>query len=86
MPYGMDHRYMVSTNPPNDDPFGLGVAITTLMNQRDISRNALADAAGVPRSSFYRKIDQRPETFTARELFDIARALNVPLSELLDAA
>ena len=86
MPHGMDDRSMVSTNPKNDHPFGLGVAITTLMQQRDISRNALADAAGVPRSSFYRKIDQRPETFTARELFDIAKALDVPLSELLEAA
>lgn len=74
---------MVSTNPPNDEASALGVTIARLIDERETSRNALADATGIPRSNVYRKIDQRPETFTARELFDIAKTLDTPLSAII---
>lgn len=56
-----------------------------LANQK-LTRNALSDKAGIPKSTLYRNLD-RPEQFKFAELGQIAEALGVPLTELIkDAA
>ena len=53
---------------------------------QDISQAALATKAGIPTSTFHRKI-HKPATFTIGELGSIAEALDVPLEDIIkDAA
>lgn len=56
--------------------------IYRLMDSRGISRNRLAAEAGMDDTSFYRKLDRRPQTFTAEDLLGIANALGVAPSAL----
>lgn len=50
------------------------------------TKNAVAIKAGIPSSSFARKLEH-PEQFTLKDIGNIALALNVPFTELLkDAA
>ena len=50
------------------------------------NRNALATAAGIPGTSFNRKLDH-PEQFTLKDLGSIAQALDIELKDLFkDAA
>jgi predicted transcriptional regulator len=79
----MDHLHMVSTNPPKDEASALGVALSRLIDERGTNPNALAEATHIPRSSVYRKIEQKPETFTVFELFEIAKALGTKLSTII---
>ena len=54
---------------------------------RNITRNALAIEAGIPSTSFTRKLDKHPEQFTLKDLGSIAQALDIELLELFkDAA
>jgi DNA-binding Xre family transcriptional regulator len=54
---------------------------------KKLTRNALAVQAGIPASSFNRKLDIRPELFTLKDLGDIAEALGVQFEDLIrDAA
>lgn len=53
---------------------------------KDTSQSAIASKAGIPTSTFNRKI-HNPATFTIGELFNIAAALDTNLEDLLkDAA
>jgi len=53
---------------------------------QNLSRNALATRAGIPATSFTRKLD-RPEQFTLKDLGNIAQALDIELKDLFkDAA
>ncbi len=68
----------------------LSAAITKNIDQaladKDLSRNALSDKSGIPKSTLYRNMD-RPAQFKFSELGRIAEALEVPLAELIkDAA
>lgn len=68
----------------------LRAAITKNIDQalatQKLTRNALSDKAGIPKSTLYRNLD-RPEQFKFAELGQIAEALGIPLTELLkDAA
>jgi predicted transcriptional regulator len=70
---------------------GLRAAITKNIDQslteQNLTRNALSDKAGIPKSTLYRNLD-RPERFKVFELGQIAAALGMPLIELItdDAA
>jgi predicted transcriptional regulator len=79
----MDHLRMVSSNPPSDEASALGVALARLIDERGTNPNALAEVTRIPRSSVYRKIELKPETFTAFELFEIAKALGTKLSAII---
>ena len=60
-----------------------GRAIRTAIRERGTSPFAVAKAAGIPHTTFYRKLD-KPGTFTVEELGDIAHeALGMTLSQLL---
>ena len=73
---------MARTNPiPH-----IGKAITDLATQKGLTQQAVAEAAGIPHRSFSRKVNHRPETFTAYELGGIAAALDITLPDLLDRA
>ena len=50
------------------------------------SRSATAAKAGIPSSTFHRKL-KHPEQFTLKDLGDIAQALEIDLTDLMgDAA
>lgn len=54
--------------------------------EKRLSKNELAVRAGIPSSTFYRKLEH-PEQFTLKDLGCIAQALEIPFVELLkDAA
>jgi predicted transcriptional regulator len=56
------------------------------LTEQKLTRNALSDKAGIPKSTLYRNLD-RPERFKVFELGQIAEALGMPLTELIkDAA
>jgi len=53
---------------------------------KGLNRNLLATKAGIPSTSFNRKLDH-PEQFTLKDLGSIAQALEIDLTELFkDAA
>ena len=53
---------------------------------KGLTRNAVAIKAGIPSTTFIRKLDH-PEQFTLKDLGSIAQALEIELTELLrDAA
>jgi DNA-binding Xre family transcriptional regulator len=53
---------------------------------RSLTKNALATKAGIPSTTFTRKLDH-PEQFTLKDLGSIAEALDVRFEDLLkDAA
>ena len=64
----------------------LKAALTKNIDQaiatQGLTRNALADKAGIPKSTLYRNIE-RPEKFNFAELGQIAEALEIPLTELI---
>lgn len=60
--------------------------IYRLMGERNLNRNALARAAGIDDTSFYRKLDRKPHTFSVEDLLGIADALEVTIPELFKAA
>jgi DNA-binding Xre family transcriptional regulator len=51
-----------------------------------LTRNALAVRAGIPTTTFSRKLDQKPEAFTLKELGDIAEALGIQFEDLFRSA
>lgn len=59
--------------------------IDQALDKQGLSRNALSDKAGIPKSTLYRNLD-RPEQFKFAELGQIAEALGVPLTDLIQDA
>lgn len=57
--------------------------IRRLIGERGTSPFAVAKDAGIPDTSFYRKLDQRPHKFTVEELAEIAEALGVQVVDLV---
>ena len=54
---------------------------------QDLTKNALAIKAGIPSTSFDRKLNHEPEKFTLKDLGCIAQALDLHFADLLkDAA
>lgn len=47
-----------------------------------ISLNALADSAGIPYSTLYRKVEKGTGSLLAKEVHSIAKALNVTDSDI----
>ena len=58
--------------------------IYSLIEAQGTSRAAIADQAGIPTTSFYRKLDRTPEEFSVRDLGLIANALGVTLPTLIE--
>lgn len=56
--------------------------IDQALTDKNLTRNALSDKAGIPKSTLYRNLD-RPEQFKFSELGQIADALQIPLLELI---
>jgi hypothetical protein len=52
---------------------------------QNINRHALATKAGIPPTSFTRKLDH-PEQFTLKDLGSIAQALEIQLADLFREA
>jgi len=52
---------------------------------RSLTKNALAIKAGIPSTTFDRKLNH-PEQFTLKDLGFIAKALDVPFTDLLKGA
>jgi len=50
---------------------------------KGISHSALAKKAGIPTSTFHRKLHKNPGDFTLRELGQIAEALELGLGDIL---
>jgi DNA-binding Xre family transcriptional regulator len=61
----------------------IALNIYRLIDERNITRADLRRLAGVANSTFYDKLDNRPEKFTVEELTNIAHALGVQLEDLL---
>jgi DNA-binding Xre family transcriptional regulator len=57
--------------------------INRLVAERGIRKSELYRAAGLARSTFHDKLDNRPQKFTVEELENIAKALEVDLEDLL---
>ncbi|MGN6589520.1 MAG: helix-turn-helix domain-containing protein [Sphingomicrobium sp.] len=56
--------------------------IYRLIEQRGINKAQVHKAARIARSTFYDKLDNRPEAFTVEQLVDIADFLEVDVTEL----
>ena len=56
--------------------------IYRLMDLHHMTRNQLADAAGIDDTSFYRKLDKKPHTFTVEDQIAIASVFETTVSEL----
>lgn len=50
--------------------------------KQNSTKNAVARAAGIPSTTFNRKVDGKAD-FTLRELGDVAQALNLTLGDIL---
>lgn len=74
---------MGEIHPNSSWAAGIATNIVRLIEERKTSKHAVLLASGLPRSSFYRKLDQRPELFTAQELGSIAEVLGVTVAELV---
>ena len=61
---------------------GLVQNVRGLIEERGTTRHAVAKAAGIDDTSFYRKLDRNPQAFTTGDLLGIAAALGVNPSEL----
>ncbi|MGN6406173.1 helix-turn-helix domain-containing protein [Sinomonas sp.] len=59
--------------------------INRLAAERGMRKAQLYKAAGLARSTFHDKLDNRPQKFTVEELENIAKALEVALEDLLKA-
>lgn len=60
--------------------------IKIALADRDLKKTALANQAGIPTTSFDRKL-KHPEQFTLKDIGSIAEALDIPFTELIkDAA
>lgn len=71
----------------NIDPqTGVVEPIATLMNERNLSINALADATLIPFTTLRRKLKSDPDTLTMGDLLRIATALGVAPSTVLPHA
>jgi len=57
--------------------------IEQALDEKNLTRNALADKAGIPKSTLYRNLDRGPEQFKLIELGQIAEALGMPIVELI---
>lgn len=78
---------MGQNNPEPPSTTALTQNIYRLAEARGLSRNQLAELAGIDDSSFYRKLDKRPTTFTVEDLLGLANALETTVSALFaDAA
>lgn len=75
----------MSTSPNGDGGAKLTVTKDTILGlgkQAGLgSRKAIADAAGIPDTTFYRNLE-KPGKFTVEQLGDIANALGVTATEL----
>lgn len=61
--------------------------IKALIADHATTKNELATKAGISSTSFFRKLDHKPETFNLAELGSIADALGLKLEDLVkDAA
>ena len=74
---------MGGTHPNGSWAEGISRNIERLIEERGTSKHAVHQASGISRSSFYRKMDKKPEHFTVEELGDIAEVLGVGLTDLL---
>lgn len=52
--------------------------------ERGLNITKLAEAIGMDRSTFYRKMQNDGETFTIREVNNIVKALNLTPNEAMD--
>jgi len=55
------------------------------LTNRDLTKNALATKAGIPGTSFDRKL-KHPEQFTLKDLGSIAQALDIELKDFFQDA
>lgn len=64
-------------------PDAVAKNIKALIADHDTTKNALAVSAGIPSTSFFRKLDQKPETFNLEELGSIAEVFGLHLEDLV---
>lgn len=57
--------------------------IGSLIEAAGTTRNEVAQASGIARQTFYRKLGTSPEAFNLRELDNIAEALGVTVIDLI---
>ena len=76
---------MGGTRPNGSWTEGISRNIARLVEERGTSKHAIQQASGIPRSTFYRKLNDHPELFSAGELGTIAEKLGVTLADLLSA-
>jgi DNA-binding Xre family transcriptional regulator len=79
-------RHMGKTSPEPQSDKALTENIYRLAEARGLSRNKLAELAGIDDTSFYRKLDRKPKTFTVEDLIGLAEALETTPSALLRGA
>ena len=61
----------------------IGIRIKAIRKRRDIRQDALARQAGIDRS-YMGRIERGEVNVSVTYLYDIAEALNIPITELLD--
>lgn len=74
---------MGGTDPHGSWAAGISRNIERLIAERGTSKHAVQQASVLSRSTFYRKMDKKPEHFTVEELGSIAETLGVQLSDIL---
>lgn len=71
-------------NYPESPEARLTQNIYRLADSRGITRNRLAELAGIDDTSLYRKLDRKPLTFTFDDILGLSDALGVSVMELCD--
>lgn len=65
---------------------GIAENIARIAEAKGTTKHAVMEATGIPRSTFYRKLNDHPERLTVEELAQIAGVLGVTVPDLLKAA
>lgn len=69
-------------SPPPEEALLIKGNINRLLGERRMSAATVANLAGIPHTTWYRRME-KPRSFTLGELLDLAAALRVDLKDLV---